>query len=86
MKKLLAAAALLATWYLITPPWSQPGTFNGQASLTIWNKIAYYQTSAACEIDKKEITREMSSGATPEVVKSLSAMQCVSGDDPRFKS
>jgi hypothetical protein len=86
MKKRLAAASLLATWYLITPPWSQVGKFDGQASLSKWNKIAYYQSSVACEADRQLMIKEKSSGAAPEDLKFLSATQCVAEEDPRFKS
>jgi hypothetical protein len=86
MKKVLVAASLLATWYLITPPWSPPGKMDAQASLSIWNKISYYQSPAACQSDRTEIIREMTPGATPEVLKAITAIQCVVGDDPRFKS
>ena len=46
MKKPLVVASLLASWYLITPPWLQVGKFDSQASLSKWDKIAYYQSSA----------------------------------------
>jgi hypothetical protein len=84
MKKPLVVASLLASWYLITPPWLQVGKFDSQASLSKWDKIAYYQSSALCEADRQGMIK--SPGATPEYLKFLSAAQCVSGDDPRFKS
>lgn len=84
MKRLFVMASLLGTWYLITPPWSQVGKFDSQASLSKWDKISYYETSAACEADKHALIG--APGAAPDYVKLLSAAQCVAEGDPRFKS
>jgi hypothetical protein len=84
MKKPLAAASLLATWYLITPPYQQVGKFDIQAALSKWDKIAYYQSSAACESDRQSMIK--TPGITPDYSKFLSATQCVADSDPRLKS
>jgi hypothetical protein len=84
MKRLFVTASLLATWYLITPPWSQPGKFDSQASLSKWDKVSFYDSSAACEADKHAMLG--APGAAPEYAKFFAAAQCVADGDPRFKS
>jgi hypothetical protein len=83
MNRPLAAASLLATWYLITPPWSQVGKFDSQASFSKWSTIAYYNSSAACEADKQAMIK--APGSAPENSKFLSAAQCIAEGDPRLK-
>jgi hypothetical protein len=83
MKRPLAAASLLATWYLMTPPWAQIGKMNTQASLSTWGTISYYDSAAACETDRQTMIKATGAGA--ESAKLLSAAQCVAGTDPRLK-
>jgi hypothetical protein len=84
MKKLLATASVLAaSWYLMTPPWTQVGKFDSQASLSKWDKISYYTSSAACETDKQAMIKIP--GSAPDYLKLLSASQCVAENDPRLK-
>jgi hypothetical protein len=83
MKRPLAVALLLASWYLVTPPYSQPGKLDSKAALSKWGMIAYYGSSAACEADRQNMIK--ASGASSDSSKLLSAAQCVEENDPRLK-
>ena len=84
MKKLLIATSFLAVVFLMTPPWQKPGQFNSLAPLSQWHSISYYPSLANCEADKQNLLKEKSDAA-PDIIKFLSASQCIDEKDPRLK-
>lgn len=88
-----AALALLAAWYLLTPPFTPadpPGPLQLNAALSQWNQMDSSDTAAGCEEQRNNMVRMYSSGDMTSVTTQFKLWLyhnsvCVSSADPRLR-
>ena len=93
MKAYHAAAAALASWYLIVPPVNHDtSSIGSKAPITEWTVLNGFGSEKACKgglRDHEELIKEMSdSGYAREgkvQTELLSKAQCIDENDRRFK-
>jgi hypothetical protein len=98
MKPAHAAAFALVGWYLMIPPrvsdW--PVAYDTNAPLTKWKQGGSFDTAKECDEKRtksaasmlqasENMPTEKRQKAMQTVVAMLSALQCISTDDPRLK-
>ena len=87
MKLRHAAALALVGWYLMTPPF-----VNNRADLNTplsrWTILGSFDSAEKCEEDRRPLQGAGSAWHEPDpnhAAKALTAILCVSSDDPRLK-
>jgi len=88
-----AALALLAAWYLLTPPFAPgdpPGPLKLNAPLSQWNQMDSSDTAAGCDEQRDNMVRMYSSGDMTSVTIQFKLWLyhnsvCVSSADPRLR-
>ena len=88
-----AALGLLATWYLLTPPFAPgdpPGPLQLRAPLSQWNHMDSSDTASGCDEQRNNMVRMYGSGDMTSVATQFKLWLyhnsvCVSSADPRLK-
>ena len=88
-----AALGLLATWYLLTPPFAPgdpPGALKLNAPLSQWSQMDSSDTASDCDEQRNNMVRMYRSGDMTSVTIQFKLWLyhnavCVSSADPRLK-
>jgi hypothetical protein len=85
MKHAYAAAAILAGWYLMTPPLGPDGRYDSTAPLSEWRIESGFNTGEACRKTLPEVVSRVRKEGNGDDIEKVKDARCVADDDSRLK-